>query len=80
MKRNCKSMARHPKLEKITEILRNGQDFQINRAQYIEYTGVDIPQDRYYTERKSSVAKRAKEYGYEIHVIPETLVFTKKSE
>ena len=39
--------------------------------------GVDIPQDKYYTEHKSAVSKRAKEYGYRVKVIPEVLQFEK---
>ena len=40
-------------------------------------TGIDIPKSKYYTEKRSAVAKRAKEYGYTLTVIPERLVFSK---
>ena len=71
-------MAKHPDLAPIIEMLQQGQNFRIDRKQYIKYTGIDIPQDRNYTEKRSSVAKKAREFGYDLRVIPETLVFTKK--
>ena len=40
-------------------------------------TGADIPKSKSYTEKRSAVSKRAKEYGYTITVIPEQLVFSK---
>ena len=68
----------HPRLEKIVELLKNGEEFALNRQQYIELTGTDIPQDKYYTEKKSAVAKRAIDYGFGIVVVPEVLKFVKR--
>jgi hypothetical protein len=69
---------RHPKLEKIIELLENGEDFSLTRMQYIDLTGIDTPQDKHYTEKKSSVAKKASEYGFTITVVPEILKFVKQ--
>ena len=71
-------MARHPDLTKIIAKMQTGEDFTINRPQYLAWTGVDIPERKYYTEKKSAVARRAEEMGYKVEVIPEQLVFTKK--
>ena len=70
-------MARHPKLDRIIKKMETGNDFKIDRKTYIEYTGTDIPQDKYYTEKKSSVSKKAASYGYKITVVPEILIFEK---
>lgn len=69
---------KHPKLEKIIELLENGEDFSLTRMQYIDFTGIDIPQSKYYTEKKSSVAKKASKYGFTITVVPEILRFVKQ--
>ena len=66
-----------PKLGKIEEIMEKGKNFTITRAQYINYTGADIPQDKNYTKKRSAIAKMARLYGYDIEVIPETLSFKK---
>ena len=68
---------KHPKLEKIIELLENGEDFSLTRMQYTDFTGIDIPQSKYYTEKKSAVSKKALDYGFEIVVIPEVLKFIK---
>ena len=70
-------MAGRPKLDKIVERMERGKDFTITRPEYIAITGIDLPQDKSYTEKRSAVAKRAKECGYAIEVIPEKLVFRK---
>ena len=70
---------RHPKLDKITDILKEGKNFSLNRSQYIGLTGIDIPQQKSYVENKSAVAKLAEKYGYKIIVVPEVLEFHKIS-
>ena len=55
--------------------MESGEDFTLSRPEYLKLTGVDIPQDKSYTEKRSAVAKRAKECGYVLEVIPEQLVF-----
>lgn len=69
-------MAR-PKLQKIAEKMMRGENFELTRTRYIEWTGCDIPQRRNYTENKSAVAKIAKENGYTVTVVPERLIFKK---
>ena len=39
-----------------------------------------IPQNALYTRKSSAVAKRAKQYGYQIIVIKEQLIFTRIKE
>jgi len=68
-------MGRRPKMSAIEKRLEEGKDFVINRNEYISLTGIDIPQNPYYTAKKSAVAKLAKEHGFEIQVIPEQLKF-----
>lgn len=57
--------------------MEKGRDFKIDRQEYIKLTGVDIPQKKSYAEKDSAVAKSAKKYGYEIHIIPEVIEFKK---
>ena len=52
-------MARHPKLDRIIKKMETGNDFKIDRKTYIEYTGTDIPQDKYYTEKKVFCVKKS---------------------
>ena len=70
---------KHPKLDKIEDKLLTGNDFVLSRAQYIRLTGIDIPEDKSYTEKRSAVARKAKAYGYVITVIPEKLEFRRIS-
>lgn len=67
-----------PKFDKIIEMLSKGENFSLSRAQYIKYTGTDLPQRKSYTEKDSAVAKRAKAYNYKIEVIPERINFIKQ--
>ena len=69
---------RHPKLGGLIEKMKRGKDFSITREQYIKMTGVDIPQNKYYTEKSSAIAKAAEDNGYTVEVIPERLKFHKK--
>ena len=70
-------MSRRPNLDSIVKRLDEGKDFFITRVDYIKETGVDIPQDRRYTENRSAIAKKAHERGYSIKVVPEVLCFEK---
>ncbi|MCR5796950.1 MAG: hypothetical protein K6G63_03425 [Eubacterium sp.] len=67
-----------PDLSKLISKMKKGSDFTITRSQYIAWTGIDIPQSKSYTEKKSAIAKRATEMGYEVKVIPEQLAFRRK--
>lgn len=71
-------MSKHPILEGIKKRMAKGKDFQLTRTKYIQLTGVDIPQDKSYTKRKSAIAKAAKENGYEVEVVEEIIKFKKK--
>lgn len=70
-------MGRKPDLKKIIASFEKGKDFTLTRQQYINSTGIDIPQNASYIKKSSAVAKKAMEYGYKIDVIPEKLIFTK---
>lgn len=69
---------RKPNLDLIIKMLEKGKTFRITRAEYIKLTGADIPQQKSYTEKRSAVAKQAHEYGYDIEVIPEILIFKRR--
>ncbi len=71
-------MGKRPKLEGILRRMKKGLDFELTRSMYIKLTGVDIPQDKSYTERKSAIAKLAETEGYEVIVIQEKLLFRRK--
>jgi len=69
-----------PKLDIIKEKIMNGKDFELTRAQYYSLTGADIPQNKNYTEKRSAVAKLAREFEYEVIIIPERIQFKKIKE
>lgn len=71
-------MSGRPDLAGIRRQMAKGKDFQLTRDQYIRSTGIDIPQNKSYTENDSAVAKAAKENGYELEVVEERLLFKKK--
>ena len=71
-------MSKRPELNGIKKRMDKGKDFQLTRTQYIQLTGIDIPQDKSYTERRSAVAKAADEKGYTVEVIEERIIFKKK--
>ncbi len=73
-----KKLGKKPKLGEIEKIFKRGENFEIARSKYITLTGVDIPQEKSYTEKHSAVSKLAERYGYTVKVIPEILVFEKK--
>ena len=70
-------MGRRPKLDYFIDAFLRGEEFAITRNDYVRITGIDIPQDTYYTKNRSAIAKKAHEYGYEIQIIPEQLKFVK---
>ena len=73
-------MSKHPKLDEIKKRMQKGKDFQLTRTQYIQSTGVDIPQDKSYTEKRSAVAKIAQEAGFEVQIIEEVIQFKSRGE
>ena len=73
-----KAMA-HPKLDKIEKMLEKGKDFELSNEQYKTKTGADFPKNKYYAEKNSAVARRAKEYGYSLEIIPQRILFKRKS-
>ena len=71
-------MSKRPNLDNIKLMFEEGENFSLNRSKYINLTGVDIPQNKSYTEKRSAVARCADEYGYYVVVVPEVLEFRKK--
>lgn len=69
-------MAR-PNFEKLEKQFERGDDFELTNQQYKSRTGTDFPKDKSYAERKSAVARKAGEYGYQIVVIPQKILFKK---
>ena len=70
-------MAKNPNLDSISKRMEKGESFTFTRAQYIRETGADIPQNKSYTEKRSAVARKAREKGYKVEVIPEIIKFIK---
>ena len=71
-------MGKRPKLDKIVSKMGEGKDFTLSRNQYLKMTGTEPPKDKWYTEKRSLVARCAEEHGYVVAVIPEVLEFRKK--
>ena len=66
---------RKPDLSRIIYMMEKQERFELTDVQYRRNTGADIPKDKSYTEKRSAVAKKAKEYGYEIEVVPKRVIF-----
>ena len=70
-------MASRPDFKRIEKTMLGGEDFSLTRAQYSTSTGKALPKEKYYTERKSAVARCAEAHGYRIEVVPEGIRFIK---
>lgn len=70
-------MAVQPKFDKIIELFQKGRNFELTAEQYKSKTGAEFPKGKSYAEKRSAVAKRATEYGYEITVVPLRIQFRK---
>lgn len=68
-------MAARPDFSKIEKTMQVGEDFSLTRAQYSSSTGRTLPKEKYYTERKSAVARCAEAHGYRVEVVPEVIRF-----
>ena len=66
-----------PKLGQIIEMLEKGENFELTNQQYKKKTGLNIPVDKSYTEKRSAVARKAAEYGCSIEKEPEKMKFRK---
>ena len=55
-----------PDLTKIEKLLKSGEDFSLNDAQYKSKTGLSIPKNPYYLIKNSAIAKLARRYGFRI--------------
>lgn len=66
-----------PRLEEIAKQMEKGEDFELTGQEYKKKTHLDFPKDQNYAEKKSAVARKAREYGYRIEVIPQRIRFIK---
>lgn len=69
-----------PNLEKIERLFEKNEGFSLTVDQYKQKTGTDFPKEKYYAENRSAIAKKAKEYGFEVLVIPHHIEFRKVGE
>lgn len=61
-------MAKHPDLSQIDDIMQKGDNFSVSGEEYERLTGAPLPKDDSYLQKKSAVAKRAKDAGFQIKV------------
>lgn len=70
-------MATRPNLSGIEEMMRSNKDFSLTSVQYEHSTGIPLPKDKSYTEKRSAVAKCARQHGFRVEVVPATIQFIK---
>lgn len=73
-------MAGKPDFSGIGKSMKAGEDFSLTKTQYLISTGKSLPLDRSYTEKRSAVARFAKEHGYCVQVVPEVIRFIRIRE
>lgn len=61
-------MAKHPNLSQIEDIMKKGNNFSMTEEEYERSTGAPLPKGDSYLQKKSAVAKRAKDVGFQIGV------------
>lgn len=66
-----------PNLGKIIKTMEKGKDFELTDGQYKNKTGLDIPKGKSYVEKRSAIARKAKEYGFSIEYTPAKIKFKK---
>ena len=66
-----------PRLDEIEKQLERGKGFELTSEQYKNLTEADFPKSKSYAENRSAVAKLAKQYGFQVRVIPLRIVFEK---
>ncbi len=71
-------MARKPNLSALDSYFKKGKDFRLTDAEYAKETGAWLPRDKYYIKRKSALARKAEEEGYEVDVIEKEVILRKK--
>ena len=69
-----------PKLDEIEKELRKGRNFSLTDEQYLAKTGAQFPQRKSYAQRNSAVAKKAREYGFRVVVIPKIIKFERNKK
>ena len=70
-------MSKKPKLENLENLFNSGLCFELTDTQYEKKTGVPLPKQPYYLVKKSALAKKAKENGYQLKLIEKRVIFTK---
>jgi len=70
-------MGKRPDLDALNYLFENGNDFQITGKLYEEKAGAPLPKDKNYIIKKSALAKKAREKGFEIIKVEEKPVIEK---
>ena len=73
-------MGRGPDFAKLERTMEAREDFSLTRSQYRDSTGRNLPKEKWYIENRSAVAFCAREYGFRVEVVPETIRFVKESK
>ena len=75
-------MARKLDLSEFEKAFAEEKDFELTEEEYKKWVNKELPQSKYF-EKRSPVAKKAKEAGYEMRVeerIHRVVIFTKKED
>lgn len=72
-------MSKNPDLTEIEKQMEKGETFELTTEQYLLSTGINLPQNKSYTENRSAVAKVARVHGFRIRV-EEKIIFIKEAE
>lgn len=70
-------MSNRPKMGEIEAMLSKGVAFSLTEAQYEKKTGARMPKDGSYLLKRSALARKCKEYGFELR-LQEKVVFMEK--
>lgn len=66
-----------PNLDILKKMMEKGESFELTDQEYKKKTTADFPKNKYYAENRSAIARAAKEYGYQIQIIPRRIQFNK---
>ena len=64
-----------PKFDKLRKQFESGKEFSITEKEYLKKTGSTMPVGKYYIEKNSAVARKAKEYGLTVTLTEKHITF-----
>ncbi len=70
-------MSKNPKFTELISLFESNTDFSLTEEQYEEMTGAPLPKETNYLLKKSAVAKRAVEHGFQLVLNERTISFKK---